>query len=380
MRSIATALVVAFAFVGRASAQSTAPPNDYGKPESWLCRPGLTAAQDACAIDLTTTVVTEDGRYAREPFSANSNPPIDCFYVYPTVSLDPTANSDMSIGPEERNVIRAQFARFAAACRLYAPMYRQVTLTALRAGMAGKPMAVDRTLAYTDVVTAWNHYLKNDNQGRGVVLIGHSQGSGVLSELIRREIDGKPIQSQIVSAILAGTNVAVPNGKDVGGAFKTLPICRAANQTGCAIAYVSFRSNVPPPADSRFGKVQAEGMEAACANPAALGGGKGQLKAHLTATGREWVTPPEAVNTPFVSVPRLLTSQCVSNDSGSYLEVTVNGDPHDPRTDDIGGDVVTNGKVVPSWGLHLIDVQVAIGNLVEIVGQQAKAYGAKKSR
>jgi hypothetical protein len=380
MRSIATALVVAFAFVGRASAQSTAPPNDYGKPESWLCRPGLTAAQDACAIDLTTTVVTEDGRYAREPFSANSNPPIDCFYVYPTVSLDPTANSDMSIGPEERNVIRAQFARFAAACRLYAPMYRQVTLTALRAGMAGKPMAVDRTLAYTDVVTAWNHYLKNDNQGRGVVLIGHSQGSGVLSELIRREIDGKPIQSQIVSAILAGTNVAVPNGKDVGGAFKALPICRAANQTGCAIAYVSFRSNVPPPADSRFGKVQAEGMEAACANPAALGGGKGQLKAHLTATGREWVTPPEAVNTPFVSVPRLLTSQCVSNDSGSYLEVTVNGDPHDPRTDDIGGDVVTNGKVVPSWGLHLIDVQVAIGNLVEIVGQQAKAYGAKKSR
>jgi hypothetical protein len=202
----------------------------------------------------------------------------------------------------------------------------------------------------------------------------------VLSELIRREIDGKPIQSQIVSAILAGTNVAVPNGKDVGGAFKALPICRAANQTGCAIAYVSFRSNVPPPADSRFGKVQAEGMEAACANPAALGGGKGQLKAHLTATGREWVTPPEAVNTPFVSVPRLLTSQCVSNDSGSYLEVTVNGDPHDPRTDDIGGDVVTNGKVVPSWGLHLIDVQVAIGNLVEIVGQQAKAYGAKKSR
>jgi hypothetical protein len=380
MRRIATALVVAFAFVGRASAQSTAPPNDYGKPESWLCRPGLTAAQDACAIDLTTTVVTEDGRYAREPFSANSNPPIDCFYVYPTVSLDPTANSDMSIGPEERNVIRAQFARFAAACRLYAPMYRQVTLTALRAGMAGKPMAVDRTLAYTDVVTAWNHYLKNDNQGRGVVLIGHSQGSGVLSELIRREIDGKPIQSQIVSAILAGTNVAVPNGKDVGGAFKTLPICRAANQTGCAIAYVSFRSNVPPPADSRFGKVQAEGMEAACANPAALGGGKGQLKAHLTATGREWVTPPEAVNTPFVSVPRLLTSQCVSNDSGSYLEVTVNGDPDDPRTDDIGGDVVTNGKVVPSWGLHLIDVQVAIGNLVEIVGQQAKAYGAKKSR
>ena len=108
-----------------------------------------------------------------------------------------------------------------------------------------------------------------------MVLIGHSQGSGVLTELIRREIDGKPIQSKIVSALLLGTNVAVPKGQDVGGAFKTMPLCRAADQVGCVISYVSFRSNVPPPADSRFGKVQGEGMEAACTNPAAARRRKG---------------------------------------------------------------------------------------------------------
>lgn len=380
MRTLATALPIAFALAASVSAQTTAPPNDYGKPESWLCRPGLSAAQDACAVDQTTTVVTEDGRFTREAFAAHSSPPIDCFYVYPTVSLDATGNSDMTAGAEERNVIRAQFARFAATCRLYAPLYRQITLTSLRAATAGKPIANDRPLAYSDVLNAWTHYLKNDNQGRGIVLIGHSQGSGVLAELIRREIEGKPIQSQIVSGILAGSNVAVPKGKDVGGAFKSIPLCRTSDQTGCVISYVSFRSTTPPPADSRFGKVQGEGMEAACTNPAALPGGKGQLKAHLSAAGREWVTPPQAVNTPFVSLPRLLTAQCVSNDQGSYLEVTVNEDPHDPRTDEIGGDVVTNGKVVPSWGLHLIDVHLAIGNLVEIVGQQSKAYGKAKSR
>ena len=87
-------------------------------------------------------------------------------------------------------------------------------------------MAADRTLGYNDVLDAWNHYLKHDNNGRGVVLIGHSQGSGVLSQLIRNEIDGKPIQSRIISALLLGTNVAVPKGKDVGGAFKQLPLCR----------------------------------------------------------------------------------------------------------------------------------------------------------
>jgi hypothetical protein len=380
MRELATAFLITIGLTHGLSAQTAAPQNDYSKPDAWLCRPGLTPAQDACAVDQATTVIAEDGRFTRETFTARSNPPIDCFYVYPTVSLDTTGNSDMTAGPEERNVIRAQFARFAAECRLFAPIYRQITLTSLRAATAGKPVANDRTLAYADVLGAWNHYLKNDNQGRGVVLIGHSQGSGVLTELIRREIEGKPIQSQIVSAILAGTNVAVPKGKDVGGAFKNIPLCRAAGQVGCVIAYVSFRSTSPPPAESRFGKVQGEGLEAACTNPAALAGGKGPLNARLSSAGREWVTPPEAVNTPFVSVPRLLSGECVSNEKGSYLEVTVNADPHDPRTDEIGGDVVANGKVVPSWGLHLIDVHLAMGNLVETVGQQAKTYGAKQSQ
>jgi hypothetical protein len=76
----------------------------------------------------------------------------------------------------------------------------------------------------------------------------------------------------------------------------------------------------------------------------------------------------------------LLAGKCVSNEKGTYLEVTVNEDQHDPRTDEIGGDVVTNGKAVPSWGLHLIDVHLSIGNLVDIVGKQAKAYATAKSR
>jgi hypothetical protein len=366
---------------------ASATKNDYSEPDAWLCRPG---GQDACAIDLSTTVVAADGTLRREVFTPNPNSPIDCFYVYPTVSLDPTGNSDMAAGMEERNVIRAQFARFASQCRPFAPLYRQVTLTALRANTAGKPMTVDRTLAYNDVLDAWNSYLQNDNDGRGVVLIGHSQGSGVLTQLIRNEIDGKPIQSRIISALLLGTNVAVPNGKDVGGAFKSVPLCRSAGQIGCVVSYVSFRSTVPPPADSRFGRAQGEGMEAACTNPAALGGGRGELHAYLSAGNLSiasasqrqvnWVSSGQKIETPFVSVPGLLSAQCVSNDQGSYLEVTVHGDPNDPRTDDIAGDVMTAGKVNPSWGLHLIDVHAAMGNLVDIVARQAKTYLAQKSK
>ena len=393
---IALALVAGLASAEPASAQSPAQPdpaakpapakNDYSDGKSWLCRPGR---QDACAVDLSTTLVSASGKLALEKWTSNPNAPVDCFYVYPTVSSDPTPNSDMNAGPEEMAVIRSQFARFGSVCRVYAPLYRQVTLTALRSGIAGKPMAVDRVLSYSDVVDAWKYYLEHDNKGRGVVLIGHSQGAGVLTQLIRNEIDGKPAQSRIVSALLLGTNVPVPKGKDVGGAFQNLPLCRSANQVGCVIAYASFRSTVPPPSNSRFARVQGENLMAACVNPAALGGGSGELHSYLSSRGagigssaepRPWVTPAQPINTPFVSVPGLLTAECVSNEKGSYLAVTVHGDSADPRTDDIVGDVVVNGQVLADWGLHLIDVNLAIGNLIDIVREQSKAFLANAKK
>ncbi len=396
--ALSAALMMGFAVAEPALAQSqdqskpsTATPpakNDYASPDSWLCRPGR---KDACAVDLSTTVVAANGKLTRENWAENPKAPIDCFYVYPTVSNDPTPNSDMVPGPEEKNVVRSQFARFGSQCRLYAPMYRQVTLTALRAFLTGQSVAVDRTLPYNDVLDAWHYYLQHDNQGRGVVLIGHSQGSGVLTQLIRNEIDGKPIQSKIISALLLGTSLPVPKGKDVGGAFQHLPLCHSATQTGCVITYASFRSNVPPPANSRFGKTTDENMSAACTNPAALGGGSGELHSYLSSGGsivngasvepKPWVTPPQPVTTPFVSVPGLLTAECVSNEKGSYLAVTVHGDPADPRVDDITGDVVIGGQVQADWGLHLIDVHLAIGNLIDIVGQESKAFlGAKTAK
>src|SRR5271168_289228 len=202
--------------------------NDYSNGENWLCRPGR---KDACTVDLSTTVISASGKLTLESWAADPSPAIDCFYIYPTVSNDPGGNSDMIPGPEEKGVVRSQFARFASKCRPYAPLYRQATLTALRAAAIGQPIPVDRALVYNDVLDAWNYYLAHDNHGRGVVLIGHSQGSGVLTLLIKNEIDGKPVQRKLVSAILMGTRLAVPASGVVGGDFKAIPLCQAPGQT-----------------------------------------------------------------------------------------------------------------------------------------------------
>ena len=361
-------------------------PNDYADPKTWLCRPG---GKDACAIDETATVVAADGKLTRESWSADPKAPIDCFYVYPTISTDPTPNSDMNADPAELNVIKQQFARFASKCQPYAPMYRQVTLVGLRRMLApGAAVTLDQGLQYDDVKDAWTYYLQHDNKGRGFVLVAHSQGSFILNRLIREEIDGKPIQSRMLSAILLGTTIAVPKGKDVGGSYQHVPLCRSASQIGCVITFASFRSTIPPPANTLFGRVPDANLVAACTNPAALGGGSGELHAYLDATGRTitsntpakpWVTPEQKIDTPWVSVPGLLTARCASNDNASgYLEVTVHGDPNDPRVDDIGGDIGAGGNVLANWGLHLVDVNLAMGNLLDVVGQQTKRYLSKK--
>lgn len=386
MRSFSRVLAFLFASWAAMASALAAPaaqpaPNDYTDPANWLCRPGRT---DACVTDQTATVVNADGSETTETWSADPNAPIDCFYVYPTVSLEPTPNSDMTPGPEEKAVVAHQVARLGSKCRIYAPMYRQVTLMALASFMAGKPVAANRQLAYDDVRDAWNEYLAHDNHGRGVVLIGHSQGSRVLTELVKNEIDGKPIQKQIVSIILGGTALQVPVGKDVGGDFQSIPLCRSNTQTGCVISFASFRANMPPLAKAFFGESRGPGLMAACTNPAALSGGPGALDAYLPA-GRvglspqapvEWVKGGPPIKTPFVKVPGLLTGECVDNAHGSYLAVTVNGDPKDPRTDDIIGDVVIDGKILQNWGLHLLDMNLTMGNLVDVVGAESAAWRA----
>jgi len=336
----------------------------YDVRENWLCRPDTT--DDPCHGDLDTTVIAADGSTTVERHEAAADPPIDCFYVYPTISGDQAMNSDLIPGPEEATTVRNQAARLNSQCRVFAPLYRQVTLAVITGGTGGSgDRARAGEIAYGDVLDAWRWYLANENDGRGVVLIGHSQGAGHLNHLIRDEIDPDPdARARLVGAYLLGSSVAVPEGEVVGGDFQDVPLCTADDETGCVVTYASFRSTSPPPENSFFGRPRSGAGVAGCVNPAGIGEGDVELHGTFPASAAD----DPSVTTPFVSFPGLLTGECTSEGGFTFLRVTVHGDPADPRVDDIPGDLT------PQWGLHLVDANLAMGDIVAMVGRQADAY------
>ncbi len=133
-----------------------------------------------------------------------------------------TTLANREIDPEERSIARYQAARYSQYCRVFAPMYRQVTLAALDSGT--REPVKQLSVPVTDVREAFATYLKRYNRERGFVLIGHSQGSFVLEQLIAKDIDAKPaVRRRLVSAILLGGNVLVRRGQAAGGSFTMFP-------------------------------------------------------------------------------------------------------------------------------------------------------------
>jgi hypothetical protein len=357
--SVVTAIVaVAAIFAPRASAKTV-----------WLCRPGL--AHDPCAPGLSTTVYSPTLQALRVTHpKAPARKRFDCFYVYPTVSDQTTTRSNRRVQPEERSIALYQVARFSQYCRVFAPMYRQVTLPALLAGKFGT-----RPTGQRDVVAAFQNYLRLYNDGRPFVLIGDSQGALALEQLIARYVDPNPqLRDRLLSAILLGANVLVKNGSGVGGTFRHIPACRRATQVACVIAFSTF--DQPPPADSVFGRTTVKGEHVLCVNPAALQrrGTKVDtvlpsarfapgtlLAAALSLMHLAQPRPP----TVWSSLPGAYSARCSSSGGADLLQVRP-----------LDGATAPAPTPTPnaSWGLHLIDANIELGNLVAIVRREDRVW------
>jgi hypothetical protein len=339
----------------------------YADDASWLCRPDLPS--EACDGGLDVTLIAADGSTSVEAVEAVEDAPLDCFYVYPTVNTGEGTN-DLAMADDvtaESVVTNLQAVPFSSSCNLYVPLYRQVMLS----GFSGPDAAAGFEMAYGDVRDAYLHYLSHWNEGRPVVLLGHSQGSGHLATLLAEEIEGDEEMTDLVEvALLIGGQVTVPPGEDVGGTFDEIPLCRAADQRGCVITYNSVAADVTPPDDSMWTRAD-EGLVRACTNPAALAGGSAPLRSQMGTSGSTWTTSgvDAAVTTPYAAFDGAVTGECVERDGKAWFAVapaTGDGDARNVVPLTVGNDF---------WELHLVDVNVALGDLLAIVAGRADGLG-----
>jgi pimeloyl-ACP methyl ester carboxylesterase len=220
-------------------------------------------------------------------------------------------------------------------------------------------------IPYADVVDAFKQFIAQESSGGPFVLIGHSQGAGLLGRLIADEIDEEPLlRDRMLSAVLLGTSVASTR-------FDNVPACSSVGETGCLITYSSYRNTSPPPSNALFGRT-ASGP-ALCTNPVGLTAEQTYSEPYFafSATGMSPFDDPTRnveITTPWVTYPEMLKVRCVNDGTFGYLEVTVDQVPG-PRTDNITGDLT------PQWGLHAVDANVAMGDLVDLVAAQATSFG-----
>lgn len=327
----------------------------YADDALWLCKPGI--ALDRCLeLDQTTTYVYEDDNTAVFDHVPVVDAAFDCFYVYPTVDLrdEPGNMLDLSDDTLMLRPLYNQAARFTQLCDVYAPKYRQMTIGSY---------AVDNVfesdfflLGYGDVEVAFDQYLL-ENPERDFVLIGHSQGSHVLLELLKNRFENDAtLRGRMISALTVGPTgrLQVPPGQLTGGSFDNIPLCDQATDTSCIVAFDTIAAGTleqrPVPTQPR-----------PCVDPTQLGGEPG-VAAVTIYNDEEGIPFPAGVETSWIAYPSLYSAEC---EADGFL----GADTAPGRSTTFTPQLIQ--IALGGASLHLADYNFAMGDLLRIVETQA---------
>jgi hypothetical protein len=351
------------------AAATDMPPAHYERPEMWLCRPDLPT--DGCRSNLDATELRPDGSRVVVPFVRATTPSVDCFYVYPTVDMTmvPGNHTDFTDTTLMREVTRSQAARFGAACRVFAPLYRQVTIDTYLASREERDPRFKA--AFADVLDAFRWYLAHLDDGRRIVLIGHSQGAEMVVRLLRGLFDGDAaMRARLLVAMPIGGDVQVAERSATGGTFQNIPLCTSVEELGCVVAFNTFR---PEGVARPWPGPPGPGRRTACVNPADVGsGGKHWLSGavfpvHSRFEGDLFVH--EGATTPFIVLRDFYSAWCVDRPDGfRYLAVEAAPGAGDVRESPVD---MSRSFGRTRLGLHLLDFQLSQEDLLHLVERKA---------
>ena len=340
----------------------------YRDPAMWVCLPGRNG--DACNHDLSATEIRADGSRTVVPQQVAQRPAVDCFYVHPTVDLGLGASNHDNFNDDKAilAVANAQAAQFGQVCALYVPFYRQVSIGTYIAGKDREEQGLE--VAYSDVADAFLHYMGSYNHGRKVVLIGHSQGSEMVVRLLRNYFDNDPLLRQrLLLAMPIGGTLQAPLGQTRGATFQHLPYCTRDGETGCIVAYNSYRQH-----NGSFAHIEeaAPGNEMICVNPGSVAAPGRSVFLQTLVPQKGPLGTIEGVTTPFVLYRDLYSARCAYDGAYHYLEITQAADPGGLRKPPMD---ITGWAWGTKMGTHVGDIQFSQGDLIGLIRARLPAAG-----
>lgn len=194
---------------------------DYSQSVNWAALPNMVDEADE----------VPDNSLRNNQDSAE----VDVFFIHPTTHLSAPWNhpteGEILNKLTDKVPIRMQASVFNESCKIFAPRYRQATIFSFFVNSPKADSALK--IAYSDVKSAFEFYLKNFNKGRPIIIAGHSQGSSHAVQLLKDFFDGKKLSKLLVAAYIPGWNVKCNE-------FRNIPVCDSASSTGCFVSWNSF--------------------------------------------------------------------------------------------------------------------------------------------
>jgi hypothetical protein len=225
---------------------------NYDLPKNWMCHP-MKSTDIARQQSLTLTVQLPDSspdtviNYTHPA----TNTGVDIFYVYPTIDMTYTpGNTEMTKidTATAKFVYSEQVGIYAQFGRVFVPYYKQATIGVFVVDtLSAVNQANYMEIAYKDVESAFDNYLKYYNNGNKIILMGHSQGAYLMRFLLRNRFDNNPSRmSQLVVAISGGEPNYSSIGSRTGGSLQNIKTCPSADsllECGCMINWRTWKKD-----------------------------------------------------------------------------------------------------------------------------------------
>ena len=202
---------------------------EYSNLNYWAAHPWKHDPSDSVPLPLINSVYKDSV--------------VDVLYLHPTTYTGTKKGVNAAIDDALLNAktdyypVLYQASVFNEQCRVFAPRYRQAHISTFFKKDKYADHALDT--AYEDLKNAFEYYLKNWNNGRPIIIAGHSQGALLAEKLLKEYFEDKPLANRLVVAYILGW--AIPKNY-----FTSITVCKDSLQTGCVCGWRTYRKGYNP--------------------------------------------------------------------------------------------------------------------------------------